>query len=320
MHFLVNTDAETQKKNTGKDGPAAEIDHHDTPQIQDTKARISENTELPFNPDSSSQVSQICLQTDSDYQVTQPEQCYHIPPPPKQDYGSKFSSALQSKRIYEYARVPSSHATLPREINEDHREPVRKEYDDNDYKQQTMRNNSKVDIQQNVPCESKPCDETEKQSEVRTVNGLIVKNIPQQRSTPKFIPRQTLNIVKTQLKPSTEDGITQDPLRSELQRNAFLLGKKHGPETRGERRAEVSAEDKSMNNTVSQIRKRVQKVSVRVWYLHRPSELTGTLDMYDRKRRVYKSYYWVLYFDNFKKLNKFYNIYISNALTDILAN
>lgn len=284
MYFLVNTDAETQKKNTGKDGPAAEIDHHDTPQIQDTKARISENTELPFNPDSRSQVSQICLQTNSDYQVTQPEQCYHIPPPPKQDYGSKFSSALQSERIYEYARVPSSHATLPREINEDHREPVTKECDGNDYKQQTMRNNSKVDIQQNVPCESKPCDETEKQSEVRTVNGLIVKNIPQQRSTPRFIPRQTLNIVKTQLKPSTEDGITQDPLRSELQRNAFLLGKKHGPETRGERRAEVSAEDKSMNNTVSQIRKRVQKVSAHVWYLHRPSELTGTLDMYDRKR------------------------------------
>lgn len=99
-----------------------------------------------------------------------------------------------------------------------------------------------------------------------------MKDVPQQRSTPKFIPRQTLNIAKGKLKPEdAERTKASDSLREELQRNTFLLGKKQGPQTQEERKEKVTTkEDESVHHTVSQIRKRVQEVHVYSPYAYLP--------------------------------------------------
>lgn len=253
--------------------------NNDSPQTQQTHVQINTDHHIP-EPDFSARFHNQIPETDPRSRsgnrilqhdpncapIPEPEPCYHLPLPPKQDYG--FNPNLRARKNYEFARVPSAHATLPREMSED---------SNNDFQHQKGKNDLKVAIPKKSASETDTVKIDEKQKDVKTVNGLIVKNVPQPKSTPKFIPRQTLNIAKGKLKSDdTERTKASDSLREELQRNTFLLGKKQGPETKEERKEKVTTkEDESVHHTVSQIRKRVQEVHV---YMHIHPSCTALSD------------------------------------------
>lgn len=243
--------------------------NNDSPQIQQTHVQINTDRRIP-EPDFSARFHNQIPETDprsrsgnripqhdpNSAPISEPEPCYHLPLPPKQDYSS--NPKLHARKNYEFARVPSAHATLPREMGEDA---------NSDFQHQRDKSDLKVAIPDKSASEIDTVNKNEKLKEIKTVNGLIVKNVPQPRSTPKFIPRQTLNIAKNKLKSDeAERSKASDGLREELQRNTFLLVKKQGPQTQEERKEKVTTkEDKSVHHTVSQIRKRVQEVHVNMY-------------------------------------------------------
>lgn len=190
--------------------------------------------------------------------IPQPEPCYHIPPPPKQDY--RINPKTQNRTKYEFARVPSAHATLPKEITE---------HKGVNFQQQMIKNDSQNTRTEKQTSYINSSDDGDKSndSEVKTVNGLIVRDVPKQRSTPKFVPRQTLKITKSQPKSEAEETSESDKIREELQQNAFLLGKKQGPRAKVEEMKPVSTEEeRSVSRTVTQIRKRVHEVGINLLY------------------------------------------------------
>ncbi|XP_061180381.1 RNA-binding protein 48-like [Saccostrea echinata] len=248
---------EAVKKNSERNTSSAdERDHKDISEFQHTQPVVPESAVLPVHYEAGPQISQLHFQTESDQQITKPEQLYLLPPPPKQDYSSRFKHDSQRMRNYEFARVPSAHATLPKAIQESYKADFQQACISCDKKQEIVRSDPEVATAQRVQGDTN----INKQNEVRTVNGLIIKNTPTLKSTPKFIPRQTLNITKTQIKPEKEDSVPSDIVKSELQRNAFVLGKRQGPELKVEGEKKMSTEEESVKNTVSQIRKRVQEV------------------------------------------------------------
>ncbi|XP_062608419.1 RNA-binding protein 48-like [Saccostrea cucullata] len=265
---------EALKKNNARNTVSSnEKDHKDFPKFLHSQPVVPDSTALPVHNEAGSQISLTNYQTGPEQQITEPEQLLHLPPPPKQDFSSRFRYDSQRMRNYEFARVPSAHSTLPRAIQESYRADAGQgRVSCNKNEQQSVSSVPVRATEQRVQGDTKTCervqgdtkisDEIDKQNEMKTVNGLIIKNTPTVRSTPKFIPRQTLNIAKTKLKSGKEENVSSDNVKSELQRNAFVLGKRQGPELKegGEKKKVCTEEEESVKKSVSQIRKRVQEV------------------------------------------------------------
>ncbi|KAK3108151.1 hypothetical protein FSP39_002070 [Pinctada imbricata] len=212
-----------------------------------------------------------------------------IPPPPKPHTIGRGRGQGQRNRDYPFARVPSSHATLPKEYVEVSREQMSQSqniFNNTQFRtdlvvtqsantksvtgspnaqrgnarEETSKTKQEKDVSNGVKqAEGTPAGSDSKNNvKEKIVNGLVVREYSTDRPTPKFVPRQTLNLLK---KKSTVSEAASDVKKSkidqELKRNAFTLGKPQGPGCTEQTKSKVSDQEKSMEKTRMEIRKRV---------------------------------------------------------------
>ncbi|KAJ8313704.1 hypothetical protein KUTeg_008265 [Tegillarca granosa] len=199
---------------------------------------------------------------------------------------------------YEYARVPSAHASLP--VNFDGR--LKSEHYNNDSPSHTTHSNQnywnnnqqnyntkerkelKIDLKgdnslgfhnsQQINTANNKSESNDPVNEKPKENKIIVRDYKKVGTAPKFVPRQTLNLIKKKednvnddinKKKVTEGDSEKDKLINDrLRQNALILNPKpQGPlSLDGEEPKLPTKEDNSIQETVINIRKRMNKVQV----------------------------------------------------------
>ena len=233
-----------------------------------------------------------------------------IPPPPKQQYSHDF--IRQNKEPYPFARVPSAHATLPkqyvsvpetelpnklianslamlaREQNELQsrqsertdllsKESVDKVSNTVEFTISDKSEKSKVESS-NKSEKSTVKDSSKSKISEKIVNGMVVRDYKGKGTTPKFVPRQAMNLLK---KKAVDEKKSEKPdsgseIDKELKRNAFTLGKPQGPGCTEEQEQRVTEGEKSVQKTREIIRKRVSEVQSQNVLIKYPLYFIGT--------------------------------------------
>ncbi|CAC5381496.1 RNA-binding protein 48 [Mytilus coruscus] len=189
------------------------------------------------------------------------QQTLVIPPPPVREAFPNYSKINQNKTTFDFARVPTANAPFPTDY--DGRIPqnvVAKEM-----KTQTHHDDPKVDaIKQNPSYSNKQGNLSHpKYNKIldKTGEKIIIKDFKKCGAMPKFIPRQTLNLLKA--KSEHGEASNRDNLEMELRKNAVVLGSTQGPALVPEefKKKEKSCTEKAVEHTVKEIRKRVSMFS-----------------------------------------------------------
>jgi len=223
---------------------------------------------------------------------------YWIPAPPKENPGLRgntfFRKGLEG---YQYAKVPTAHATLPENFDErlnhfgNHSHQVNVSSDEyggfetlryrndfhlnqrfdksNQHNFDTETNSLSTNVDKSETTKTTENHSTErepKKFEKKSIGGMVVRDYqPKLKSgPPKFVPRQTLNLIKKKEKQVTTAPVVDDEVNKELKKNTFKLTKIQGPVTgEGTVAKEITEqckEDNSVENTRSEIRKRISAV------------------------------------------------------------
>lgn len=189
------------------------------------------------------------------------QQTLLIPPPPVREAFPNYSKINQNKTTFDFARVPTANAPFPTDY--DGRIPqnvVAKEM-----KTQTHDDDPKGDaIKQNPSYSNKQGNLSHpKYNKIldKTGEKIIIKDFKKCGAMPKFIPRQTLNLLKA--KSEHGEASNRDNLEMELRKNAVVLGSTQGPALVPEefKKKEKSCTEKAVEHTVKEIRKRVSMFS-----------------------------------------------------------
>ncbi|KAL5007487.1 hypothetical protein ScPMuIL_016293 [Solemya velum] len=184
-----------------------------------------------------------------------------LPPPPQQTFSSNHYRPFAQP--LDFARVPTAHATLPTNYD------GRLSHTDN------SKNDPKVEPQNNG---SAIISETSKHRggedrsrklehgnnkkggvKLKKTDEIIIRKFQKDGPTPRFIPRQTIQTIKSK---TSQEKSPEDPLDKEIKKNALTLGETQGPQcSAGEQPVVSSESERSIENTTRDLRKRIWKFS-----------------------------------------------------------
>lgn len=189
----------------------------------------------------------------------------HLPPPPQQTFSS--SHYRPPKKPLDFARVPSAHATLP--AHYDGRLSNLDSFNDNSTIEPQIVVSGKISEPSThkgrVVGSTKPKLQQINEGGVKLKKSdeLIIRKFQKDSATPRFIPRQTIQAVKSK---SSQEKSPENQLNKEIKKNAFTLGETQGPQISAaeSQSAGTSETEKSFGSTTKEIRKRISKVGVHV--------------------------------------------------------
>lgn len=205
------------------------------------------------------------------------EQTFVIPPPPKREEFINLSKLKKSDQKFEFARVPTANAPFP--LNFDARKNPQENSEGNE---KTMDHEiiseSNIKITGNPFHKHAPAFKYTSHGKQGNLNHpkyhktlenvgmknetIVVKEFRKPGSTPKFIPRQTMNLLKTKSE-LPKDITSNDELGKEIRKNAIMLGSTQGPALvpKEYQKPEKTSTEKAVEKSISDIRKRMSVVS-----------------------------------------------------------
>lgn len=205
------------------------------------------------------------------------EQTLVIPPPPKREEFLNFSKLKRSDQKFEFAQVPTANASFP--LNFDARKNPQENLEGNvKNMDHEIISESNIKLTENPFHKHAPAFKSTSHGKRGNLNHpkyhkilenvgmknetIVVKEFKKTGSTPKFIPRQTMNLLKTKSELPKEI-TSNDELGKEIRKNAIVLGSTQGPALVPEeyQKPEKTPTEKAVEKSISDIRKRMSVVS-----------------------------------------------------------
>ncbi|XP_071158888.1 RNA-binding protein 48-like [Mytilus edulis] len=200
------------------------------------------------------------------------QQTLVIPPPPVREAFPNYSKINQHKTTFDFARVPTANAPFPSDYDgrkfpqnvaaKEIKTQIHVDHPKDDVIKQNSAGSNKQSASAHGnlshPKYNKILDKTGAKQE-----KIIIKDFKKCGATPKFIPRQTLNLLKAKSEHGETKASNKDNLEIELRKNAIVLGSTQGPALVPEefKKKEKSCTEKAVEDTVEEIRKRVSMFS-----------------------------------------------------------
>ncbi|XP_055876818.1 RNA-binding protein 48-like [Biomphalaria glabrata] len=201
-----------------------------------TNPHIHNRAYQPVSMESAATKDQTYIITEASNQPDMTLETFQLPPPPKEYTKHYHKPVAKIPRLHRNANItPTIHKPVTSTVGSD-----------------------------SIASETNPLQkrlqiEGIDNSSMKTLpdgSQVIVRNVPNTKPAPKFIPRQTIKFTPKK----SEQTKMPDSLDLEIKKNAFKLGEVQGPSGEINRKRALSPTQKSVNETILAIRSKITKV------------------------------------------------------------
>lgn len=201
-----------------------------------TNPNIHNRAYQPVSMESAATKDQTYIITEASNQPDMTLETFQLPPPPKEYTKHYHKPVAKIPRLHRNANItPTIHKPVTSTVGSD-----------------------------SIASETNPLQkrlqiEGIDNSSMKTLpdgSQVIVRNVPNTKPAPKFIPRQTIKFTPKK----SEQTKMPDSLDLEIKKNAFKLGEVQGPSGEINRKRALSPTQKSVNETILAIRSKITKV------------------------------------------------------------